>query len=206
MKKTLLTIFLAFSLVIFFMQSLACTQNKPSAADAKNELASRFEVSNLSFNYPKEWIHWEKESFNRIKDNLKAQSGADLIVLLKNPDATRVLQIIKLQNQASFESFYKNKKEFADEVTKKGMNVAGFQYNKYTLEKCQLLDGQNCLLGYAERQNGEAAVSYQILSDGYEFDVNFLYQNAASASTDEKLRTQIMKTFRITGMNTKRAR
>jgi hypothetical protein len=181
-------------------------QNKPASTNSKNELASHFESANLSFDYPKEWLHWEKESFNRIKDNAKAQSGADLLVFLKNPDATRLLQIIKAQNQASFDSFYKTKKEFADEVSTKGMDIAGFHYNKYTLEKVQLLNGQNCLLGYAEKQNGEIGISYQFLSDGYEVDVNFLYQSVTSASKDEKLRDQIMQTFKIIGMKTKKTK
>ena len=131
----------------------------PTSTNLKNELASYQRYSNLSSDYPKEWAHWEKQSFSRIKNNVKSQSGADLVVLLKNPDATRVLQIITAQNQADFDSFYQTKKEFADDVSK-GMDVAGFHYNKYTIKKVQLPNGQNCLLGYAEKQNGEIGVIY----------------------------------------------
>ena len=86
------------------------------------------------------------------------------------------------------------------------MDVAGFHYNKYTIKKVQLPNGQNCLLGYAEKQNGEIGVIYQLLSDGYEFDVNFLYQSSTAAAKDEKLRDQIMNTFRIIKIKTKKVK
>lgn len=205
MKKSLFLLSLcAISLVVAITPLSVYAQNRPSPKNTSSELSSHYEGANLSFDYPGAWLHWEKESFNRIKDNIKAQSGADLLVMLKTQDASRVMQVIRTQNQASFDSFYQTKKQFADEVSTKGMDVTGFHYNKYTLKKVQLPNRLNCLLGYAEKQNGETGISYQFLSDGSELDVNFLYQTAAAASKGEKLRDQIMSTFKLIGMKTKK--
>jgi hypothetical protein len=172
----------------------AATSTKPEVG--LSEQAAHFEGANVSFAYPKEWMLWEKDSFGRMRSSIKSQ-GADLLVMLKDKYETCVMQVVKQRNPSSFESWYQDKKKFADQVTTKGIEIKGQRYVKYLVKIVDLPSNQKAIYGYAEKSNGGTAITYQLLSDGHEYNVNFIYQTPMSASKGEELRGQIMNTFKI---------
>ena len=171
----------------------------PPTPNTEIQLDNYFEGGGISFNYPKDWVSWEKASLDQMRSYLKSQMGADLITMLKTRDETCVLQIAKQRNTSSFSSFYQEKKEVADQVSAEGMKVMGYRYTKYSVEVVELPGIQKAVLGYAEREGGQTGVSYQFLSDGYEYNVNFIYKSATRAANDQKVREQVMNTFKLTG-------
>ena len=76
----------------------------------------------------------------------------------------------------------------------------GIPYVEYSVKVVDLSSNQKAVLGYAEREDGLTGISYQLLSGGYEYDINFIYRSATTAVKDEKLRDQIMRTFKIMGI------
>jgi hypothetical protein len=168
--------------------------------DTEIQLDNHFEGGGVSFNYPKDWVSWGKTNLDQMRSYLKSQMGADLITMLKTRDEACVLQIAKQRNTSSFSSFYQGKKEIADQVSTEGMKVMGYRYTKYSVEVVELPGNQKAVLGYAEREDGQTGVSYQFLSDGYEYNVNFIYKSATRATNDEKIRGQIMRTFKLISM------
>jgi hypothetical protein len=168
-----------------------CAEEKTSVKSKSIELASHFEGADISFDYPKEWLKWEGDSFAQFKNRMKSEVGVDVVVTLESKDKLRALQIFKRQNPSTFDAFYQNKKEFADKAAAKGINSS--------LKKATLPNGKECLLGYIEDQNGKVGISFQFLLDGYEYNIVFMYTNAMESSKDEDLRKQIMNTLRIIG-------
>ena len=170
----------------------------PDPSTAGVELEKHFEGSGLSFDYPEAWVSWEKASFEQMRSAMKAQ-GIDLIALLRAKDETCVMQVAKRRNASSFDSLYQGKKEVADEVTSEGIEIMGFRFVKYTVEVIDLPASGKAILGYAEQESGDTGISYQVLSGGYEYNINFIYESATRAAKDEELREQIVQTLKITG-------
>lgn len=195
MKRKTVLLLLAIATIIIVAAYSVCAQDKTPAKNEGIELGAHFEGGNISFDYPKKWVSWEKDSFDRIRSMLKSQGG-DLLVLLKSNDGTRIFQVLKSKNLSSFGSFYQDKKEAAKQVTA-GMEIMGQRYVKYSVTIVSLSNNQKAVLGYAEKANGEAGISYQLLSGGYEYDINFIYKSNEVAKEDEKLRQQIIQTLKI---------
>jgi hypothetical protein len=174
------------------------SKKKETNRGNSSSLEKHFQADDISFDYPKDWVSWEKTSFERIRNLIKSQRvDADLLVLLKSPDGSCIFQVVKLPNSSSFDSFYRDRKAFADQVTAQGIEIMGERYLRYSVTTVDLPSNQKFLLSHAEKPNGETAINYQFLSDGYEYDVNFIYKSTNAAEKDEKLREKVMRTLKI---------
>lgn len=187
------------ALVALFLAACAPTaMPSPDPSTAGVKLENHFQGSGLSFDYPEAWVSLEKASFELMRSAIKSQ-GVDLIVILKTKDETCVMQVLKQRNTSSFDSLYQDKKQIADKVTTESIEIMGSRFVKYTVEVIDLPVSGKAILGYAEKEGGDTGISYQLLSGGYEYNINFIYKSATRAAKDEKLREQIVHTFKITG-------
>lgn len=182
----------------FWILSSSANDLTDSVVDTSDaiKLARHFQAEGVSFDYHAGWVPWEKGSFDRMRRYIKSQ-GADLIVMFKMKDEGSVIQVVKQRNPSSFESFFQDKKQFARQVTSEGVEIEGYRYVRYYVKVVELAGGRKAVLGHAEKSNGETGISYQLLSGGYEYNVNFIYQSASVAVKDEKLRERVMHTFKI---------
>ncbi len=188
------------SVLMFLSLTFAFSYSQSAAENLGSEikLPEHFMYLGVSFNYPTNWTIWEKDSFNRARSFLKPH-GVDLIAMFKMKSKGSFIQLTRSKNPSSFESFYQDKKQFARQVTTDGVEIEGSKYVKYYIKVIELIGGQKAIFAQAEKSNGETGISYQILLDGYEYNVNFIYQNIRLAAKDEKLREQVMLTFNIAG-------
>lgn len=155
-------------------------------------LGGHFESGPLSLSYPGEWSPYEAESFARMKGYLKSQMGADLLLIVTAPGDACMLQIAKQPNDKSFEGLFKDKQEFAAQVSRKGIEIVGNQFVSYSVDKTKLPGDISAVLGQAEKDSGETGISYQFLFRGSEYNLNFIYPTGAAAAEGEKLRKEIM--------------
>lgn len=199
MKRKTIAGLVTIAMVALAVIFLGWANEKTPVKNKGTELGTHFEGGGISFDYPKDWASWEKASFDRMRSFIKSQQGADLVVMLKTKDEACIIQVAKQGNPSSFDSFYQSKKEIADRVTTEGMEIMGYRYVKYYVKIVDLPGNQKAVLGYAKRRDGQTAISYQLLSGGYEYDVNFIYKSPTAAAKDEELREQLMRTFKITG-------
>jgi tetratricopeptide (TPR) repeat protein len=182
-----------------FIESIKLGDNVSETEETKHvELGAHFEGADISFDYPKNWIRWEDDSFERVRSFAKSQ-GIDFIVVLKTKDEARSMQAVKTKNPQSLDSLYQEKKQVADQVTSKGIEIMGQRFVKYSVMIVNLPNNQKAVLGCAERSNGETGISYQLLSGGYEYNINFIYKIASAAAEDEQLRAKVMSTFKFVG-------
>jgi len=158
-------------------------------------LAGHFEGGRLSLSYPGEWSQYEAESFARMKEYLKSQMGADLLLIVTAPGDACMLQIAKQPNDKSFEGLFKDKQEFAAQVSREGIDIAGNHYVSYSVDKTKLPGDIPAVLSHAERDNGQTGVSYQFIFRGSEYNLNFIYPTGAAAAEGAKLRKEIMATL-----------
>jgi len=163
------------------------------------KLDQKYQGGGISFYYPREWVSWEKNSFDRMRDFAKSQQGMDLLVMLKENNETVVLQVGKQQNLLSFEKFFNEKKNFADYVTAKGAEYMGFRYTNYFVEAINLSNIGRTMLGYTERSDGSGAVTYQFLDSGFEYDFNFIYKISSSSENakNKQIREMIISTVKL---------
>jgi len=192
---------LAMLLIIFALPAFG-QKIVTDGTDQGTKLGAHYEAGGIFFNYPEDWIYWENASFNRIRDMMKSQPGLDLLVMLKTKDDACTLQVGKIKNPSSFDSFYKSEKKFADQIAAEGIDFSGMHYGNYSLNVVELPINQKAILVYAERQDGQVGVSYKLLSGGYEYTVNFIYNNKTTATEErnQNIREGLMNSLKITGI------
>lgn len=173
-------------------------QSAPSSAGRTSALSkTRFNGSHVFFDYPQEWSTWDEESFGRVKRVLESQ-GVELLVLFKMVDDGSAFTVTRNLNPSTFEQFYKDKKEIADRVTNQGVEIMGERYTKYSVKKTlDFGDDARTLLSQAEKPGGETAISYQFLSDNYEYNINFIYPSRDTSERNRTIRKQLLRTFKI---------
>jgi hypothetical protein len=153
--------------------------------------------ANVSFDYPEGWLDWERDSFRRLGVFVKSQ-GTELVVMLKpSPKGCICFQVARSPSSSSFEALYEEKKTVAKRVTSEGIEVLGQYYSKYSIAAVDLDRGQRAVVAHAEKPNGETGISYQMVFEGYEYNVNFIYGNSVAASDQNEQRETIMRSFRF---------
>lgn len=157
-------------------------------------LVNNFKQFGISFDYPSEWRNLEQNSFDQMQRMLKS-NGVELLVLLRSNDDAQTLMIGRTLNSSSFDYFFEQKKEVARQVTTKGLEILNKHYTRYDVDTVSLNQSMRAVFGNAEKENGETGISYQFLSRGYEYDINFIYRNKTDAEKYKNLREQVMKTF-----------
>ena len=117
--------------------------------------------------------------------------------MIRSEDGTQVLQIVKSANPLSFDKFYEEKKKVADQVSTEGIEIMQQHYHKYAVAIVELPVYGKVAFIKAEKDNGEIGISYQLLSGGYEYDLNFIYKERNVADEHIQLRQDVVKTFKI---------
>jgi hypothetical protein len=162
-------------------------------------LGQIFVKEGVSFNYPKEWIPWSDEKLLQAKNLIRQESGmdVDLIGILNTRDEQFYIQVIRQINKSSFDTFYKEKKQVADEVNTKGMVLMGKSFAKYVINKTGFSGIKESIYSYAEDINGQTGISYQFLRNGYEYNFNFIYKDSSSATKGKHIEEQVMNSVQI---------
>jgi len=181
---------LSLFLGLLLLSLAACGSESPAP------LSNHFQGGGISFNYPSTWKEWEKQSLGRIRNMMKSQ-GADVLTMVKAPDGMAVIQLVKVKNPSPFEDFFRKKKEAADHVSKKGMEIQGKKFVKYEVTVVTLSNNLKAILGNAEDSIGEKAVSYQFLVNGYEYDFNFIYKNKRAFDKYDPVNRKVIETVKF---------
>lgn len=184
-----------FGIICCFQISCSTSEDSPSKrSPSSTNLDQSFQGKGISFRYPKDWII-SNEDLNALQTQLKPQ-GIDLLIVLKTKGEDFGMSITRQQNSSSFESFLEGKKSVSKETTS-----SSEEFEKYTVESITLPDIGNAVLGISKKKNGQFGISYQFLSDGYEYDVNFLYFNRdgeaiANSQEQKNVRDEVVNTLR----------
>jgi hypothetical protein len=166
---------------------------------SQGTLSQHYSYQSLSFDYPSYLSIPDKEKFDveKVREMLRP-SGVDMLTILMSTDMDLAIQVARTKRSILFDSLYQEKMVLAGEINRGGVNVMGEQYTKFVVEKSHLSGGTQALYEYGEKTNGEVAVTFEFLNEGFDYALMFIYKNRELSAMRANDREQILKSIKIT--------
>ena len=155
---------------------------------------SHFQSQRLSFYFPSSLVVPPKARFDieKVREALRP-SGVEILTVVMSADMTRGIQVTRTKRDVSFDALFQEKKLLADKINRAGIEVTGYKYTKYSVEKTQVSGNVPALSQYGERSNGEVAVILEFLDEGYVYDLIFMYKDKMFAGSDATSREKVVQ-------------
>jgi hypothetical protein len=181
--------------------SSASTQTSRQSLPASMPCAEfqHFSGGGIEFDLPQSLVVPSKAEFDpdRVRRNYELQ-GIDFILFRRSNDGTVSLLVTRSKKSTTHDQLYKEKRQLAEEIQRGGVTLYGDRFVKFTVEPTSLSSNLQALIEYGEKSNGEAAVTYEFLSSGYDFALIFIYKTKSAAERDRVTRDKVVSSLRIT--------
>jgi len=159
---------------------------------------SHFEVDGIAFDYPSVLTIPDKTKFDveKVREMMRP-SGVEILNIVMSADMNTTIQVARTKRDTSIDALYEEKNSLAYEINKGGVNVMGYQYTKFTVDKTQLSGNVQALSEYGEKANGEVALALEFLNEGYDYTLMFIYKNRSHMQSGAKDREKVVQSVKI---------
>ncbi len=205
LKMTALAYPIVLALSIFFSiasyryyHTLSQRQSSTGSNASEQQPDRHFARDSIVFDYPSALTTPDKTKFDveKVREMLRP-SGVEILTIMMSADMSTMIQVARTKRDTSIDALYEEKSSLADEINKGGVNVMGYQYTKFTVDKTQLSGNVQALSEYGEKANGEVAVALEFLNEGYVYTLMFIYKNRSHMQSGAKDREKVVQSVKI---------
>ncbi len=139
-----------------------------------------FKEGGIAFKYPAAWHQMSQETVDQVRRAVQ-HPESEILGMFKTPDELVVISVIRGKNPASFDDFYRQKVEAKAEVA-----------------ALTLPNGLKAIRQYASDPSTKMRLaSYQFLTNGYEYDVNFIHKDKEALDKYDQANRQVVDTVKF---------